>query len=58
MERNAPTSIAPGLIVARIGYEEYYRLRKLSGPEIAAELDRRKVDVLELDDDPTFRLVR
>jgi hypothetical protein len=44
--------------VERIAAEEFYRLRKLSAAEMTAEMLRRDVDVLELEDDPAFRLVR
>jgi hypothetical protein len=49
--------VTAGLVVQRIPADEFSRLRRLDGDAITQELRARGADVLELEDDPAFRIV-
>ena len=43
--------------IIKISHEEYDRIKQMSVPELEAEMKRLGADVLELEDDPQFRIV-
>lgn len=43
--------------IVKVSQEEYDRIKQLTVPELEAEMRRMNADVLELEDDPQFRIV-